>query len=77
MWEVRAAPGRTDELVAWVLGAAAPDAAVYRSADDRLVVIDPAGGDPGAPPPGLAAADPHAWDFTPVPREGGDAQRRP
>jgi len=68
MWEVVAAPGRLSELLDWVLGAAAPGAAVYRSADDRVVVVDPGGGDPGAPPPGLAARDPHAWDFTPVPR---------
>jgi hypothetical protein len=54
-----------------VLAAAAPGAAVYRSADDRIVVVDPAGGDPGRPPPGLAARDPHAWDFDRVARPTG------
>ena len=68
MWEVRAAAGRTGDLLAWTLAAAPAGAAVYRSADDRVVVIDPAGGDPGDPPADLVARPPHGWDFTPVPR---------
>jgi hypothetical protein len=71
MWEVVAAPGRLPDLVSWVLAAAPPAAAVYRSADDRVVVVDPGGGDPGRPPTDLVARDPHAWDFEPVPRPGG------
>lgn len=66
MWEVVAAPGRADDLVTWVL--AATGAPVYRSGDDRVVVIDPAGGDPGQPPAELVARPPHAWDFSPVAR---------
>ncbi|HYT10859.1 MAG TPA: hypothetical protein VEL73_09395 [Mycobacteriales bacterium] len=68
MWEAVAAPGRLPDLVSWVLAAAPPAAAVYRSADDRVVVIDPAGADPGPPPADLVAGDPHAWDFEPVRR---------
>lgn len=68
MWEVVAAPGALAALLDWVLAAAPAGAAVYRSADDRVVVIDPAGGDPGEPPPRLVARSPHGWDFDPVPR---------
>jgi hypothetical protein len=68
MWEVVAAEGRLEDLVQWVLAAASPTAGVYRSADDRVVVIDPAGADPGQPPAHLVARAPHAWLFEPVPR---------
>ena len=43
MWEVKAAAGRDDELLAHVLAAADPSADVYRSKDGRVVVIDPTG----------------------------------
>jgi hypothetical protein len=68
MWEARAADGRADDLLAWVLSHAAPAADVYRSADARVVVID--GSDAGLPEPPaeLVARVPHAWRFTPVPR---------
>ena len=68
MWEVRAADGRADDLLTWVRAHAPSDAALYRSADDRLVVIDET--DAGLPevPADLVARPPHAWRFTPVPR---------
>ena len=68
MWEVRAAAGRCDELVAWVLAHAPAEAAVYRGRDERVVVIDPTGVGPGEAPPELLARPAHAWRFEPVPR---------
>jgi len=68
MWEVVAAPDRLDDLVAWTLAHAPSGAAVYRSAEDRVVVIDRDGVGPPDPPPELVARPPHAWDFEPVPR---------
>ena len=68
MWEVRAAAHRVDELLAWVLEHAPTDADVYRSADERVVVIDRSGtGLPDAPAE-LVDRPPHAWRFDPVPR---------
>jgi hypothetical protein len=70
MWEVRAADGRLDELVAYVLAHADPSAQVYRAhgAEPRVVVIDPTG--QGVPdlPPELSARPPHAWRFERVAR---------
>jgi hypothetical protein len=68
MWEVRAASGQTDALLAWVLERADPAACVYRSADGRLVMIDES--DTGLPdaPSELVARAPHSWRFTPVQR---------
>ena len=43
MWEAQAADGRLDDLVDYVSRHADPAAEVYRSADDRVVVIDPTG----------------------------------
>ena len=68
MWETRAAGGRVDELVAHVLAHADPDAEVYRSADDRVVVIDPTGRGLDHVPPGLVARAPHSWPFERVRR---------
>ena len=68
MWEAKAAPERAAELLAWALEHAPPTARVYRSSDDRVVVIDETGtGLPDAPP-GLLARPPHAWPFERVPR---------
>jgi hypothetical protein len=70
MWEVRAAEGRLDELVAYVDAHADPSAEVYQAqgADSRLVVIDPTGrGVPGVPAD-LLARPPHEWTFAAVPR---------
>jgi hypothetical protein len=70
MWEVRAAPGRLDELVAFVDGHASEAAQVFRSdePDPRVVVIDPSGRGVRDVPPDLLARPPHAWAFEPVRR---------
>jgi hypothetical protein len=68
MWEAKAADGRADELLAWTLQHAAPDAQIYRSPDQRVVVIDPSDTDLPDPPADLLARPAHAWRFTPVPR---------
>jgi hypothetical protein len=72
MWEVRAAEGRLDELVAFVDAHADPAAQVYRAdgTDPRVVVIDPT--ERGVPdvPPELTARPPHQWRFVAVPRGG-------
>ncbi len=68
MWEAKAAPGRVAELITHVERAADPAADVYRSADDRVVVIDRTGRGIGDVPPELVARAPHTWKFTPVPR---------
>lgn len=70
MWEVRAAPGRLAELLAWVGDLPAPaggSAEVYTAGDDRVVVILRT---PGTPPPllpeppaALLARPVHAWPF--------------
>jgi len=68
MWEVRAVPGRTDELVAFVRSHADPSAQVYRSDGDepRVVVIDPTRRGVPDVPPDLIARPPHEWPFEPV-----------
>ncbi len=70
MWEVRAVPGKADELVAFVLAAADPSAQVYRSAgpEPRVVVVDPTGRGIPDVPADLIARAPHSWPFEPVPR---------
>ena len=68
MWEAKAAPGRSDDLLAWVREHAAPAAQIYRSADHRIVVIDPTDTDLAEPPADLLARPAHAWRFTHVPR---------
>jgi hypothetical protein len=70
MWEVRAAPGRLDDLVRWVIGHLPGAEQVYRSPagdrDERLVVLD--SGPAGAPdlPAELVARPAHAWLFARV-----------
>lgn len=61
MWEAVAAPGRADELVKWALALGA--GAVYRSADDRIVVIADDMDALPTPPAGTCAREPHAWQF--------------
>ena len=68
MWEAKAAEGRVDELLAFVLAHAHPDADVYRSADARVVVIDPTGTGIDGVPDGLLARPAHAWPFQHVAR---------
>jgi hypothetical protein len=68
MWEARATDGRVDDLVAWVLNSAPSAAQAYRSADGRVVVIDPTGAGLPEAPAELVARPPHVWSFEPVPR---------
>ncbi len=70
MWEVRAAAGRLDELVAFVDAHAAAGAQIFRSddPDPRVVVIDPSGRGVADVPGELLARPPHAWSFQPVRR---------
>jgi hypothetical protein len=81
MWEVRAAPGRADELVAWVRRTALPElraaggldrVEVFRGDEDRVVVVSVWADEAAAlpdPPPRLVARAPHAWEFERVLRE--------
>jgi hypothetical protein len=70
MWEVRAADGRLDELVAYADRNAAPDALLFRAGgpDPRVVVIDPSGRGLPDVPADLIARPPHAWRFEQVAR---------
>ncbi len=68
MWEVTAADGRLAELIAHVRRHADPAAELYRSADDRVVVIDPTGRGIVGVPADLVARAPHAWVFERVER---------
>ena len=70
MWEVRAAEGRLDELVAYVERLADPRAQLYRAdgPDPRLVLIDPSGRGVDGVPAELMARAPHAWRFEAVDR---------
>lgn len=75
MWEAVAAPQRLPELVDWILQCAIPEliatdpatrAEIYRSADERLVII--ATGSECAPhiasaPEKLCLRAPHQWTF--------------
>lgn len=66
MWEVRAAPGRLDDLIAYVRGVL-PTATLYRgTAEERLVAIFPADVAMPGPPAELVARAPHAWTFEQV-----------
>jgi hypothetical protein len=68
MWEAVAATGKLDELVTWAVRNAPADAQVYRSVDDRVVIIDPTGSGPTEAPSELLSRPPHSWDFEPVRR---------
>ena len=70
MWEAKAAAGRADDLLAYVLEHADPSADVYRSAGQvgRVVVIDPTGTGIPDVPDDLVDRPPHAWPFEAVPR---------
>jgi hypothetical protein len=74
MWEVRAADGRLDELLAYADADADPSAEIYAAADPdpRVVVLDPTGRGVVDVPPELVARAPHAWAFDRV-----DRSRRP
>jgi hypothetical protein len=66
MWEAVAVPGKLDDLVAWTQQHAPADAQIYRSADDRVVVIDRTGAGLPDAPDDLLARPAHIWDFEPV-----------
>ena len=68
MWEAKAAPERSADLLAHVLAHAEPSAQIYRSRDGRVVVIDPTGRGLDDVPPELLARPPHAWPFDAVQR---------
>lgn len=70
MWEVRAADGRLDDLVAYVDAHADPAAQLLRSggAEPRVVLIDPTGRGVPDVPSELVARPPHEWAFEPVTR---------
>ena len=69
MWEAKAADGRVDELLAHVLARADPRAQIYRSADGRVVVIDPSDRGVDDVPAALLDRPAHAWPFERVNRE--------
>jgi hypothetical protein len=71
MWEVRAVAGRVEQLLAFVLAHADPEAQVYRSAgpEPRVVVIDPTGRGVPDVPTELVARPPHSWPFEAVARD--------
>jgi hypothetical protein len=68
MWEAKAPPGRGAELLAWALEHADPNAEVYRSGDERVVVIDKTARSMPDAPPELLARTPHVWRFEQVRR---------
>ena len=70
MWEVRAADGRLEDLIAFVDSHADPRALVFSSGDPdpRVVVIDPSGQGVHEVPDDLVARAPHAWPFEQVTR---------
>lgn len=78
MWEVRAADGRLQELLDWLLPRLAEQAQVYRSAagEPRVVVLDPTGEVSdrlAGVPAGLIARPAHAWQFEAVTSSDGSA----
>ena len=71
MWEVRAADGQVEQLLAWLLPRLAASAQVYRGAagGPRVVVLDPTGEVTdrlAGVPADLVARPAHAWQFEPV-----------
>ncbi|WIB76971.1 hypothetical protein DEJ28_15135 [Curtobacterium sp. MCPF17_002] len=75
MWEAAASPSQGDDLVAWVREVALPelgsaDARLFRSNDDRVVVIASVDGPDrpriAADPGDLVRRPPHQWWFDEV-----------
>ncbi|QUH01625.1 hypothetical protein HUO13_13085 [Saccharopolyspora erythraea] len=80
MWEVRAVPDRMPELLDWVDRTALPllrnasAADVYRSTEDRVVVVAHFPGEPvflPDPPRELIARPAHQWTFERIRRVNG------
>jgi hypothetical protein len=64
MWEVRAAEGRLDELVAYAIKNADPAAEIYAANDPaRLVLIDPSGRGLPDVPAEFVGRTPNEWQF--------------
>ena len=68
MWEAQAADGRARRPGRLRGRHADPAAEVFRSADDRVVVIDPTGHGLPDVPAELVARAPHVWAFERVAR---------
>lgn len=68
MWEAKAIADRDEDLLAFALERAHPDAQVYRSADARVVVIDPTGAGLPEAPADVVARTPHVWHFQRIER---------
>ena len=71
MWEVPAADGQLEDLLAWVRSRVDRTAQVYRSSSGpaRVVVIDPTGSAAttlNQAPAHLVTRPPHVWDFDAV-----------
>ncbi|TDH17661.1 alpha/beta hydrolase [Mycobacteroides franklinii] len=77
MWEAKAIDGKADQIIAWLSNSVVPQfvlrdpqcrTEVYRSADDRVVLIATgAAWSPQIPdiPDGLSERPPHQWHFEP------------
>ncbi|TNC24659.1 hypothetical protein FG385_17340 [Amycolatopsis alkalitolerans] len=63
MWEVRATPGRRDELLRWVESAVDRDADIYLGGEERIVVIVRGAERLPEPPEDLLARPVHQWPF--------------
>jgi hypothetical protein len=62
MWEAKAAPGKTDALVEWLLERAPEQGHVYRS-EDRVVLITEAPLQLDGAPAELIDRPSQAWEF--------------
>jgi hypothetical protein len=63
MWEVRAAPGRREELLRWVEDTVHRDAEIYLGGEERIVVIARGVEKLPDPPEKLLARTVHEWPF--------------
>lgn len=63
MWEVRAVPGRRDDLLRWVEATVQREADIYLGGQDRIVVIARGVAKLPDPPEELVARPVHQWPF--------------
>jgi hypothetical protein len=68
MWEAKAAEGRADDLLAWVLAQAPSGAQVYRSTDRVVLIAETAITETTQtwlpePPDSLLARPAYGWEF--------------